>query len=62
MMIKGCKTIAEYMFRKWMAENGFVNGYFTLEVEGNKAVIKDKTGASLKLTYNSGEEYVDIDA
>lgn len=61
MIIKGCKTIAEYAFRRWMAHNGFMDGYFTLEVEGNKGVITDKTGDTLHLIYNSVENRVEAD-
>lgn len=50
--MKGCKTIAEYAINKWMKDNGFVTGYFTVEMCGNKAVITDKTGDSMKIYYN----------
>lgn len=54
------KSIAEYVFRRWMADNGFANGYFSLEVTGNEAVIKDKAGDTLKLTYDSVERRVQV--
>ena len=41
-----------------MADNGFANEYFTLEVTGNKAIIKDKAGDTLNLTYDSAEKHV----
>lgn len=58
--MRGCKTIAEYVFRRWMADNGFANGYFTLEVTGNEAVIKDKAGDTLNLTYDSADKCVRV--
>lgn len=61
MILRGCKTIAEYAFRRWMAENGFANGYFTLEVTGNEAVIKDKAGDTLNLTYDNVEKRVRVE-
>ena len=53
MAIRGCKSIAEFAFRRWMAENGFVSGYFTLDVVGNEGIIEDRTGATLRLSYDS---------
>lgn len=50
--MKGCKTIAEYAIKKWMEDKGFVMEYFSVEMCGNKAVITDKTGGSLKVKYN----------
>ncbi len=59
--MRGCKSIAEYVFRRWMEANGFVNGYFTLEVAGNEATIRDKTGDTLDLVYDSAEKCVRVD-
>lgn len=50
--MKGCKTIAEFAIKKWMEDNGFVMEYFTVEMRGNEAVIADKTGESLMVSYN----------
>lgn len=61
MVIKGCKSIAEFYIRDWMAENEFVNGYFTLEMNGNKAVIRDRDGDTLNLIYDSVEKCVQVD-
>lgn len=58
MAIKGCKSIAEYAFRKWMIEQGFVDGYFTLETYGNNGVITDKAGNTLDLFYDSQRKCV----
>ena len=56
LILRGCKTIAEYAFRRWMAENGFANGYFTLEMTGSEAIIRDKAGDTLNLTYDNVEK------
>ncbi len=61
LILRGCKTIAEYAFRRWMAENGFANGYFTLEATGNEAVIKDTAGDTLNLIYDSVEKRVRVE-
>ena len=61
LIIKGCRSIAEYAFRRWMSDNGFINGYFTLEVNGNKAVIRDKAGETLNLTYDGVEKCVQVE-
>jgi hypothetical protein len=41
-----------------MADNGFVDRYFTLEITGNEAIIRDKADNTLKLTYDSAEKSV----
>ena len=61
LILRGCKTIAEYAFRRWMAENGFANGYFTLEMTGSEAIIRDKAGDTLNLTYDNVEKCVQVD-
>lgn len=58
MTIKGCKSIAEYAMRRWMADHNFVSGYFTLEVTGNEGIITDKTGESIKLVYDTSDKCV----
>ena len=58
LILRGCKTIAEYAFRRWMADNGFVDRYFTLEISGNDAIIRDKVGNTLNLTYDKVEKCV----
>lgn len=60
MTIKGCKTIAEYAFRRWMVEQGFLDGYFSLEVTGNDGVIKDNNGNTLMVHYDTKEKCVII--
>ena len=61
LILRGCKTIAEYAFRRWMAENGFAEGYFTLQVTGNEADSTDKTGNTLNLTSDSEETRVRVE-
>ena len=53
LILRGCKTIAEYAFRRWMEKNGFVDGHVTLEVTGNEGIVKDGSGDTLKLIYDS---------
>ena len=60
LILRGCKTIAEYAFRRWMAGNGFANGYFTLEMTGSEAIIRDKAGDTLNLTYDKVEKCVKV--
>ena len=52
MIIRGCKTIAEYAVRQWMDSNGFVRGNFTVTMDGNDAVITDRAGSSLAVRYD----------
>lgn len=52
MIIRGCKTIAEYAVRKWMDKNGFVHGNFELAMNGNEATITDRSGDSLTVRYD----------
>lgn len=52
MVIKGCRTIAEYAIRRWMERENFAEGYFTVEMDGNKGTITDRSGDSLTLVYD----------
>ena len=52
MIIRGCKTIAEYAVQKWMYSNGFVAGNFELTMNGNDATITDQAGGSLAVRYD----------
>lgn len=58
MTIKGCKSIAEYAIRRWMREHGFVEEYFSLEMDGASGVLKDNNGDTLTLVYDSTEKCV----
>lgn len=52
MIIRGCKTIAEYAIRQWMEQQGFVAGHFDVTMNGNDATITDRTGDSLTVRYD----------
>lgn len=54
-MIKGAKTISQYKILQWVHEN-FETGCVTVEFNGeNTAIITDKEGQSLNLSYNRTE-------
>ena len=52
MAIKGAKTIAEYAIRKYLEEEGFVLGFFTLSMNGNVGTLTDHKGEKLTLIYD----------
>ena len=52
MAIKKCQSIAEYAIRRWMERENFVDGYFSLEMDGNEGMIKDRVGDMLVLVYD----------
>ena len=58
MAIKGCKSIAEYAIRRWMEHENFVDGYFSLEMDGNEGTIKDRVGDTLVLVYDPATKEV----
>ncbi len=58
MTIKGAKTIAEYVIRRWMAEQNFAIGYFELTMNGNEGTLTDRTGDCMVLVYDSGRKAV----
>lgn len=59
MIIRGCKTIAEYAVRKWMEQQGFVAGHFDVAMNGNEATITDRTGDSLAVRYDQASRTVE---
>lgn len=59
-MIAGCKSIAEYAIRKWMADHRFVDSKFQLEVKGNKGIITDCMGEKLILEYDPRTKKVEV--
>lgn len=59
-MIKGAKTIAEYVIRRWLQEEGFNMSYFKLTMAENEAVIRDESGESLSLVYDPRSKTVYI--
>ena len=51
MAIKGAKSVAEYAFRKWIEKE--VNpDYFTLDINGHEAILRDRNGDTLRLVYD----------
>lgn len=58
--IKKAETIAEYVIRKWLKEEGFALGLFILEMNGNEGTLKDHNGESLVLVYDPDEKSVYI--
>ena len=50
----GARSIAEYAFRKWMADRNLVAESFTLTVKGREAILQDENGDSVTLVYDSG--------
>lgn len=58
MILRGCRTIAEYAIRRWMAQQGFAEGYFILQMVGEEGIITDKNGDMLTLVYNHEEKCV----
>lgn len=58
--MKGCKAIAEYAIKKWMEDNGFVMSEFSVEMNGENALIIDKTGDSMKVSYDKKGRKVEV--
>lgn len=59
MAIKGCKSIAEYFFRKWMEDNGLSGEDFSLYMnEKNEAIVFDKFGDHMNLIYDEKTKVV----
>lgn len=60
MRIKDAKTIAEYAVRKWMDREGFQDGYFTLEMNGDEGIITDHLGDKLRVRYDRNSHSVEV--
>lgn len=58
MKIKGCKTIAEYAVRCWLAEQGFQMAFFDLDMHGNEGVLTDCNKDTLLLVYDKDTKSV----
>ena len=58
-MIKGAKTIAEYVIRLYL-EDKFQMDKFRKQVDGNNAVLVDMNGDTLRLRYDSERRSVSI--
>ena len=51
-MIKGTKTIAEYAIRRWLENQRIEMNMFSLEMKGNKGILRDSNGDSMTLVYD----------
>ena len=51
-MIKGTKTIAEYAIRRWLESQRFEMNMFSLEMKGNKGILRDSNGDSMTSVYD----------
>ena len=60
MRIKDAKTIAEYAVRKWMDREGFQDGYFTLEMNGDEGIITDHLGDKLRVRYDRNSYSIEV--
>lgn len=60
MMIRGAKTIAEYVIRRWLMEQNFAMECFTLTVDGETGTLKDSKGDSLTIVYDPDTKEVYI--
>ena len=61
MPIKGVKSIAEYAIRRWLQEENFAMSNFTLTMNGNEGILKDRLGETLKIRYDRDTKSVYID-
>lgn len=52
MGIRKARTIAEYAIRKYLGQNHVDTNWFSLEMDGNDAVLTDRMGDSIKLQYD----------
>ncbi len=57
-MVDGAKSIAEYAVRRWLLNQGFIMNYFTLTMDGNKALLEDRNGDKLTLVYDGNTKSV----
>lgn len=60
MMIRGAKTIAEYVIRRWLMEQNFAMECFTLTMDGENGTLKDSKGDSLTIVYDPATKEVYI--
>ena len=60
-MIKGARSIAEYTIRRWLENQRFEMSAFTLDMDGNRGVLRDRNGDSMMLVYDrtTHEVYVE---
>lgn len=60
MRIKDAKTIAEYAVRKWMDREGFQDGYFILEMNGDEGIITDHLDDKLRVRYDRNSHSIEV--
>lgn len=60
MRIKDAKTIAEYAVGKWMDREGFQDGYFILEMNGDEGIITDHLGDKLRVRYDRNSHSIEV--
>ena len=60
MSLKNARTISEYVIRTYLEKNHVDTNWFSLEIDGNEAVLKDRTGDSIKLQYDRKTHEVTI--
>lgn len=61
MTIKGVKSVAEYAIRRWLQGENFIMSNFTLTMNGNEGILKDKFGETLRIRYDGDTKSVYID-
>ena len=57
-MIKGARSIAEYAIRRWLENQRFEMSAFTLDMDGNRGVLRDRNGDSMTLVYDGASHEV----
>lgn len=60
-MIKGARSIAEYAIRRWLESQQFEMSMFSLEMDGNKGILRDRNGDSMALIYDSASHEVRVE-
>lgn len=60
-MIKGAKTIAEYVILRWLQQNNFDMQYFRLTMNGNKGILEDTNNDMMVLVYDSATGTVSVE-
>lgn len=58
LVIKGARTIAEYVIRKWIQDNNFDMEWFHLEMNGDEGILIDRSGDTLQLQYDKHSKKV----
>lgn len=61
MSIKGVKSVAEYAIRRWLQGENFIMSNFTLTMNENEGLLKDKSGETLRIRYDGDTKSVYID-